>query len=294
VARLSSFSVKIFFHLPALACLFSCLIQLCWAVPVRGADRVHLDWAARYNGPANGDDVPVATVKYDPDGGQQWAARFDEPPGSSNGAEAMTVDPQGNVYVTGFTITENQYDITTVKYNAQGAKQWAATYDGPDHLDDTPAAIAVDGQGNVYVTGGSARADGCDYLTIKYDPEGQELWAARDHGQDNGWDRAFDLGLDIRGNVYVTGLSWRGPGDEDYDMATVKYSPEGEPLWAARYPTYVDQFIWGPVYLAVGGPGVVYVTGIVPGGGGWVGLDIATIKYREGEIGAAMDLLLLN
>ena len=61
---------------------------------------------------------------------------------------------------------------------------WRVRYAGPERRDQA-GAIAVDRTGNVYVTGFSdnAQRDGeleaRDYLTVKYDVDGNELWVAR-------------------------------------------------------------------------------------------------------------------
>ncbi len=55
-------------------------------------------------------------------------------------------------------------DYATLKYDPDGKLLWKKRYRvGNDH-DGVATAIAVDGNGNVYVTG---QSDG-DYLTIKY------------------------------------------------------------------------------------------------------------------------------
>ena len=80
------------------------------------------------------------------------------------------MDGSGNVYVTGQSIgsgTSNDY--CTIKYNSSGVQQWIARYDGPGNSDDWAYSIAVDGSGNVYVTGQSTGSGpGEDYATIKY------------------------------------------------------------------------------------------------------------------------------
>jgi hypothetical protein len=96
----------------------------------------------------------------------------------------------------------------------------------------------IDSSGNTCVTG---RGDdpgvgSSDYVTLKYDSAGQQLWLARYDGPDTSQyaiDDATDLVRDRAGNLYVTGES---EGENHYaDVATVKYDSSGIELWVARY-----------------------------------------------------------
>jgi len=52
-------------------------------------------------------------------------------------------------------------------------QEWVARYNGPDNWDDWATAIAVDNNGNVYVTGTSlSLRTSSDYATIKYSQPG--------------------------------------------------------------------------------------------------------------------------
>src|SRR5262249_57016191 len=83
-------------------------------------------------------------------------------------------------------------------------------------------AIAVDGRGNIYVTGhfaGSATfgagepnqtviasaANSEDVFIAKYDANGLVQWAKRGGG--TGSDQGWSVAVDSLGNTYVTGLS---------------------------------------------------------------------------------------
>ena len=249
-------------------------------------------WAARYNGPGDGPDVATAitvdglgnvyvtgksghdyaTLKYSSSGTQLWAARYIDPGHSS--ATAIAVDGSGNVYVTGSSGNSYQ-DYATIKYDSSGTQLWVAKYDGQGHRHDYAKGIAVDGLGNVYVTGWSfGSITDHDYATVKYNSIGTQLWVARYDGPVCKYDYANAIAVDGSGNVYVTGESWGSGTDADY--ATIKYNTEGSMLWVARYNgpgNYGDQ----AHDLEVDGSGNVYVTGYSAGSDTYY--DYATIKY---------------
>lgn len=97
----------------------------------------------------------------------------------------------------------------------------------------------------------------CNYKWLKYDPSGNQLWAARYNGLGSLWDDPEAIDLDDSDNVYVTGRSY-GSGT-GYDYATVKYDPAGNELWVARHdgPSHYDH----ASAIAVDASGNVYVTG---------------------------------
>ena len=258
----------------------------------------HQTWVARYNGPGKADDMAYAmtidkngniyvtgqsmgsgngtnydyaTIKYDKNGTQLWVARYTSPDDGENTALAIAVDNAGNVYVTGESPdTDNRYDYATVKYDSNGHELWVARYAGPGDSDE-PCAILVDSSGNVYVTGTSQEnnigIDDC--ATVKYDNTGRQLWVAR---YING--TPFAMALDKTGNVYIAGCS--NADGEDY--LTIKYDNNGNQLWVSSYDGMgnTGNIAHG---LAVDGAGNVYVTGQSPGGSNGINDDYATVKY---------------
>ena len=262
-----------------------------------------LEWGANYDGPGNGhdkasaigldqngnvyvtgrsriDNFDYATIRYNAAGVQKWVKRYNSPGDVKGGADfatALAVDKDGNVHVTG-GITRNNtgMDYTTYKYDKDGDREWKKTYNGSGTGPDQANAMVVDSKGNVYVTG---RSDGSgtrdDYVTVKYDDDGDTKWARRYNGPGNGADQATAIAVDDDGNVYVTGMSI---GSDPFfgDYATIKYDKDGNTKWVRRYNgpgNSLDQ----ATAIGVDGEGNVYVTGQSYGSGTLS--DYATIKY---------------
>jgi uncharacterized delta-60 repeat protein len=215
-----------------------------------------------------------ATVKYSSSGDTLWVQRYNGPADNWDGATEIALDASGNVYVAGQSYGSNYFDYVTIKYRPSGTEEWVARYDGPANTDDWPNALAVDASGNVYVTGYSIGVGTFyDYATVKYSPSGTQAWVARYNGPGNTKDRAWAIGVDGRGNVYVAGDSGEGsPNLSDY--VTLKYGPSGVQRWAARYDVLYDY----ATALAIDASDNVYVTGYSYGSGTYY--DYATIKYN--------------
>jgi len=220
----------------------------------------------------------MVIIKYTTSGTVAWINRYNGPGNNWDDAKAIAVDGAGNVYVTGQTYSDNSlFDFVTIKYDAAGNQQWIATYDGPSNNDDGSEAIAVDASGNVYVTGHSWQSGtSWDYLTIKYNSSGQQVWVSRYNGPGNVADLANGIGLDAAGNIYVTGTA------DDYSVnffptyTTLKYNSSGAVQWVNSY-----RDLWSyTADIAVDAAGNSYVTGhSYSSTGGFY--DYATVKYNS-------------
>lgn len=99
-----------------------------------------------------------------------WVAFYNGPGDGIDRAAALSVDGYGNVYVTGRSTGDSQTsDIATIKYSPDGEELWVIRHSGPAGLDDEGTGIALDPEGNVYVTGFSTTDTHRDYITIKYE-----------------------------------------------------------------------------------------------------------------------------
>ena len=225
------------------------------------------------------------TAKYAAaDGALLWEKRYNGLVNSENSPKALAVDGSGNVVVTGCSSNEsNNYDYYTAKYAAaDGALVWEKRYNGTANGDDYAQAVAVDGSGNVVVTGSSYNTKYIsDYYTAKYAAaDGALLWEKRYNGPANNDDRAQAVAVDGSSNVVVTGSSAVGFGsfgNPIYDYYTAKYATaDGALLWEKRYngPANGNDFVNSSHSLALGPNGMVAVTGSSSG-------DYAIVVYRE-------------
>jgi hypothetical protein len=120
--------------------------------------------------------------------------------------------------------------------------------------------VAFDSAGNVIVTGESQSADGLDYFTRKYDPNGNTLWSVR-YDANSGSDRALFVAVDGSDNVIVTGRSFFGGVSND-DIYTVKYNgTTGAIMSTFRYTSAATRTDF-PTGLAIDSAGKVIVCGV--------------------------------
>lgn len=168
------------------------------------------------------------TVKYSPTGDTIWARTFDS--GDWDEAHGVATDPWGNIIATGYTWGyEPCGDYCTIKYDPNGNILWKRVFDW--RWEDFAHDVAVDGEGNVIVTGQSDNDINWDWCTVKYGPDGDTLWIRRvDVGID---DFPYGVAADPWDNVIVVGEVDIGGGYRE--AFAVKYDSNGDTLWAKLY-----------------------------------------------------------
>ncbi|MEW6755050.1 MAG: SBBP repeat-containing protein, partial [Candidatus Latescibacterota bacterium] len=262
-----------------------------------------LQWVRRYDGLLRDNDLPYAmamdsagnlyvagesggltsfsdflTIKYSPDGQERWVRRDSCLAIATDRANAVALDRSAaRVFVTGTSVgNQTGPDYCTSCYEAStGDVVWQQRYNGPLNGGDEARAIAVDDQGNAYVTGyaNDGPSTPSDYATLQYDPTGALRWVRTYNGTGNGDDAGEAMGVDSRGRVYVTGTSF---GDTtDFDAATVAYDADGSLLWERRYNGEGNAND-APYALALDAAGNVYTTGV---GGDYAVSRATTVAY---------------
>jgi hypothetical protein len=207
-----------------------------------------------------------------------WVQRYNGTASQNDYATALALDAQGNILQTGYAkeSLSGNLDFVTLKYDRSGNLLWRAVYDGGD--EDRAVAMVVDPEGNTYMTGASKRAPSSawDYATVKYGPDGTQLWVMRYDGVVRKDDLPSAICLRAEGGVVVTGAS-KGEGDR-FTFLTIAYDGEGRQAWLTAY-TAPKRDEDRAVSVASDKAGNIYVTGQSKGEG--TDFDYATVKYSS-------------
>src|SRR5438128_819870 len=82
----------------------------------------------------------------------------------------------------------------------QTAVGWIDRYNDPDNKMDNARKMALDAQGNVYVTGTSATKNGSTYITtVKYNAQSAQQWVAQYTGTVKGDNYPYAFTVDAAG-----------------------------------------------------------------------------------------------
>lgn len=244
-----------------------------------------------YDASYNGGEWDAFLSKFNSDGNLLWSTYL-----GTSGDEwswRLAGDRAGNVCVVGRTNSTDlptsgrwateyhggNWDCFVTKFSADGAPLWSTYLGGNDH--DLAYGAALDEAGSVYVTGRTGSADfptpggwdriyhggGHDVFVSKFSADGQILWSTYLGG--SGKDYAYEIAVDARGNVYVTGETYStdfptiGGYDAtfnggDCDAYVAKFSAGGNLLWS----TYLGgNSLEKGTAASADGAAHVYVTG---------------------------------
>jgi len=228
-------------------------------------------------------DLSIITLKYNAAGDSLWTRQYAGPRNAAY-ANAITGDRHGNIFVTGDLITPSYaYEYVTMSYNASGSLQWSATFADTVHGTDQPVGIALDSQGNIYVTGNTYVSQNSPFnamATVKYSTDGAAQWVASFSTPGNGYDNAAAIGIDDSGYVYTVGTS--------FDLVTtnnivlIKTAPNGDTLWTRLYDGNGNPD--EPTAMKVDHAGNCYITGRSWNGALSSSADYITMKYNSAGV----------
>jgi len=221
-----------------------------------------------------GGNADAFLAKFNTSGVLQWSTYY-------GGAESdvsfvCTTDGSGNVYMAGASAStiniatggshQNAFgggtsDAFLVKFNSAGVRQWATYYGGAGN--ESGYGCAVDGSGNVYLTGlstvdvgtviatagshQSSSGGSYDGFLVKFDASGVRQWGTYYGG--SGDEYAYGCAVDGSGNIYFTGHTSSNNGTSvatagshqsslspaSYDAYLAKFNSSGVRQWATYY-----------------------------------------------------------
>ncbi|MEC9473533.1 MAG: SBBP repeat-containing protein, partial [Actinomycetota bacterium] len=218
-----------------------------------------------------------------------------------DGSYEVAVDGAGNVYTTGYfrntvdfgagnVTSAGNADVFVTKLNAAGAHQWTTTFGGTGN--DYGHGVAVDGSGNVHVTGyfqntvdfgaGNVTSAGQDDVFVtKLNAAGAHQWTTTFGGTGN--DNGHGVAVDGSGNVYTTGNFKNtvdfGAGNVtatggNNDVFVTKLNSSGAHQWTTTFGNISGDQGYG---VAVDSSGNVYATGVFGN----------TVNFGAGNVTAA-------
>ena len=235
-------------------------------------------------------DSDAFLVKYDDALDAVWARRGGTDVFNDFGT-AVAVAPDGSVYAAGFftgiatwdggtnpdieLTTFSDFDAFVAKYTPEGDLEWVRQAGGVGQ--DTGRDLAVDADGNVYFVGGFEgtgtfgsvvleSAGSTDAFLVKYDPDGNVIWARRG-GSDQG-DLAYGVAVTGDGQAHVSG-SFRGvalfgalpiQSAGNTDVFVAQYDADGEAVWVEGLGADGAEFTRGGG-IGLGPDGSVYLQG---------------------------------
>ena len=178
----------------------------------------------------------VFLLKYDSSGNLQsgWPIIWDS--GSGDWSFGMTLDPDGNIYLTGFAAHgENPTDVFLLKYDSSGNLQpgYPIYWDSggseimSEHQfgEDRAFEVKTSLEGNVFLVGSTTLGDNpLDIFILKYDSSGNLQPGYPIYWDSGGSDDAFGIEIDEAQNIYVAGHM--GPYSGAKDVLILKYYDE--------------------------------------------------------------------
>jgi len=227
--------------------------------------------------PYSGGDGDGFIAKLNSSGALQWNTFIGG--GGEDYCTGIALDSGGNVYVSGgswgsWGAPVNPYtgfmDGIVVKFNSSGVLQWNTFMGASDW--DNGSDLAVDGSGNIYVSGFSggnwgtpveSHAGSNDGFAAKLDSSGVLQWNT--FMGSSGWDNGPGIAIDTDGNSYITGQSdstWGTPVNPfagSYDAFATKLDSFGVRQWNTFLGSSASD---EGRYIAMDGNSAVYVIGI--------------------------------
>jgi len=224
-------------------------------------------WSSVYDGPASQDDYPVQlaldaqgnvtvagrsynasvgfppapptqdalVARYDADGVEQWALRYDRYGGDDQFQDVAIEPVSGDAilvgYSSGYVASTYVTDLIVQRVAPDGTILWTTTHDGIGAGADFGRSVLLDAAGNIYVGAScyGGAATGQDMALLEFDGGGQLVFETYVDGSGHAADSGTFLAFDPSGNIALAGQLASSPTNSDLGAALI--SPAGAILW---------------------------------------------------------------
>lgn len=176
------------------------------------ADQVENIYVTGQTTTGAGSNIDFITYKYSTEGDSLWSINYSGSPGREDISRAISVDEQGNSFVTGDSYIGSvpvNSEIVTISYNSYGLQRWISHYSNNNNCcDHKPVSIASDQKGNIIVSGKSTGNNNFnDFIVLKYNNASgiqSGIYRFRFPGTNDNDVRS--MVIDSNGNCFLTGL----------------------------------------------------------------------------------------
>lgn len=173
----------------------------------------------------------IVLAKYNNDGIEQWVRSYDSSPiGHADWGYSVVADDSGCSYISGYSYSSK---IITIKYDENGNQIWLREYPRMNAEYVNPLYSKIDKLNTIIVNGYYQVAGQSNFVTLKYDRNGKQLWDRVFDSPVGASDFAQGIFIDDSCNVYIAG-STQGQSTS-YDYLILKYSPSGDTLLEKTY-----------------------------------------------------------
>jgi len=240
---------------------------------------------------ASSSNANLYLIKFDKNANKLWDKRYYQ----TISPNAIATDLQGNIYVTGYYYSTQSLDggrtnltgglnaksIFIVKYLPDGTHSWSKGFysTSTSSFGNDAKGIALDSNGNVYITGYTTNANFSGGALSVGDISGSLFVASFDSNGNHRFSKVFDAGfpsvgnaiaIDSSANMYVTGyfqnslnLDGNILTSNGYSGYLVKLDGSGRRVWHKPLGNYglYNPYAYGGNGVTVSPNGDVSVTG---------------------------------